>query len=53
MVLFVRLVEDLICVEVSLDCFGAASGLIANMQKKVVLFMVIKTSFKRRLSAKT
>jgi hypothetical protein len=35
-------VEDLNCVEVSLDCFGAASGLIANMQKKLCYSWLLK-----------
>jgi hypothetical protein len=37
-VLFVRpVVEDLNCVKVILDCFGAASGLVATMHKRCVI----------------
>jgi hypothetical protein len=38
MVLFVKpIVEDLNCVKVILDCFGSASGLVCNMNKRCAI----------------
>jgi hypothetical protein len=36
-VLFVKPVEDLVCVRMILDCFGEASGLVVNLQKSCVI----------------
>jgi hypothetical protein len=36
--------EDLRCVKLILDCFGAASGLVANMQKSCAIPIICGSS---------